>query len=185
MTITLTLSFKGGPGSGHRGHAGRPGSVGGSVSGVGGVAGDWRAYGDAPVPRPSRQDVKKFLREEGDVELYHVTFADHVDSIRDAGLVPAREVAMAQSWKAPHSKYATYCFADRNAAMRSYRDMEEHGKGIAAVIKVTLPRTMETASRILPDEDVSTNPNHGLRTLLRGESVAVIGGIRPDRISVE
>jgi hypothetical protein len=184
------LGLKGGAGSGNYGHTGRPGMVGGSGgrggAGIGVVGGDVGRYGDAPMSNPPREQLVRFLKGKGDVELWHVTSSDHDGSVSKAGLVPAASEEAGQCYKAPLSKFATYFFADRGAAMKTAADMAAlAGKGSVTVWKATLPRDKGTASRILPDEDVSLNPNDGLRALLGEGSVAVVGGVHPDRLTVE
>lgn len=44
---SISIRYKGGPGSGHHGHAGRPGKLGGSVAGAGGGA----VFSDGKISR--------------------------------------------------------------------------------------------------------------------------------------
>jgi len=187
LNDNLIFGSKGGPGSGNWGHVGRPGLVGGS--GRAGSGGYWVDYaGSAPSPNPSSEYVNRFLRGDGPVELWHVTYTDNAQDIVTDGLIPAKDQPAGQAWQASHSPYATYFFSTRDAAYNNAEqtvEMAPELKGEIAIIRATYPRTADMVARILPDEDVSSNPNDGLKALLNGESVAVIGGALPGEVSIE
>ncbi len=159
----------------------------------------WDNYPDAPpLPRwpfPGQEVARRAskalarqgrLNDDGTVSLYHVTMSDNVDNILKDGLIPARQPAPGQTWKAEHSSYATYFHGNDDPAIRDYVQSGtlEDGSPIAAIIEARLPVHEDFLRRVIPDEDVSPDTNKGLETLLRGEAVAIVGGIPAKNLRV-
>lgn len=177
----------GGPGSGNFGHAGRPGQVGGSSKDGGekvavGLEDDvYKYYPSAPDLRDIEIDADEIgeqlleegqLDDEGFLSLYHVTLSDPKDILRE-GLIPGKVEAPAQDWVAEHSSYATYFFRDREHAIDQAK---QSGPG-ASVIRAQIAVIEQTLRRLVPDEDAGLGPREGIRAILNGENVGVIGGV--------
>lgn len=118
-------------------------------------------------------EKKGRLNDDGTVSLFHVTTDDNVDVIKENGLIPGMSEATGQTWKADHSDYATYFFGNREQA----QDQVDQAGGGFTVIEARIPITPLTLARVLPDEDMSTDPKDGIKTLIGGGSVAFIGGV--------
>lgn len=154
---------------------------------------DFAAYKNAPDTRRDivsvneakqiREKLKAAGRLNSDgrtINLYHVTDEDFVDSILKNGLIPSKEKATGQQWKAKHSDYAIYFHLDLATANR---DVEQAGGGYA-VIKASVPITPKSLIRIIPDEDTGLNIHEGVQALLEGGPIAYIGGVPPQVLSV-
>lgn len=124
----------------------------------------------------------RIVKEKGHqfVELFHVTDADNVASIKKNGLVPGTSGPSGQEFKATHSKYATYFHQDPEIAKR---DVDQSGGGLV-VLRVLVPIRRGEMGRFIPDEDSSLNPLEGPKTLREGGPIAVIGKIPKANIKV-
>lgn len=107
------------------------------------------------------------------IKLYHVTLDENASAILNkSGLVPGGSEASGQSFKATHADYATYFHTSKEVAVRDVT----HGVGFT-LIEAQIPISHKVLRRIIPDEDVSNNPNLGLKTLIEGGPIAFIGGV--------
>lgn len=120
------------------------------------------------------------LNQDGKTtSLYHITDPEYVASILKAGLIPGKEEATGQQWKAAHSDYATYFYLDKGVAL----DHAEQAGGMK-VLEAKIPITPKSLIRILPDEDSDPDPKNGVKVLLEGGTVAYIGGVPSTHLSL-
>ena len=120
------------------------------------------------------------LNQDGKTtSLYHITDPEYVTSILKDGLIPGKEKATGQQWKAAHSDYATYFYLDKGVAL----DHAEQAGGMK-VLEAKIPITPKSLIRILPDEDSDPNPKNGVKVLLEGGTVAYVGGVPSTHLSL-
>jgi len=117
------------------------------------------------------------LNDDGTISVFHVAPIENVESILKEGLIPGKSPASGQNWKPAYSGDGTYFHGTRKAALENLAQTEQ---GSHQVLEARIPATEKNLKKFLPDEDVSSDPMDGIHALARGESTAVLGGVKPE-----